>query len=64
MRDIKELRTDFLKMYANLPLGIRNEGIAVIDGQLMSYNACWLEIKIKTKKGDETLRYLERLDLI
>ena len=63
-RTIKQLRNNFKKIYANLPLPIRKEVIAIIDNQPMSYFVCWLEIAGETKKGDEILKYLERLDLI
>ena len=63
-RTIEQLRADFLKMYANLPFNVRKEIIAVIDNQPATYFVCWLEVKEKTKKGDEILYYLERLDLV
>lgn len=63
-KTIKQLRNDFKKIYANLPLPIRKEIIAIIDNQPVSYFVCWLEITEETKKGEEILRYLERLDLI
>lgn len=61
----EDLRTQFLRAYANLPLGIRKEIICVLDdwGPL-SWFVAYLEIKEKTKAGWEILDYLKRLNLI
>ena len=64
MKDIKTLDAQFRKMYANLPLGVRSDIIAVIDGDPMSYQVCWLEIKQETKMAETILRYLDELKFI
>ena len=59
-----KLRQKFLKLFANLPINIRSEIIAVIDNQPMTWNVCWLEIDQKTKKSEEILNYLDRMEFI
>ena len=59
-----ELRTKFHKVFANLPINIRQEIIAVIDGQPMTWYVCWLEIEQKTKWGDKILKYLDMMKFI
>lgn len=63
-RTTEQLRTDFLKLYANLPLGTRKEIICVLDDEPMTYGVCYMEIKNETKLSEEILRYLERLELV
>jgi len=61
----EKLREDFLRIYANLPLGVRKEIICVLDDWgPMTWNVCYLEIKEKTKVGYKILKYLERLKII
>jgi len=62
--NIEDLRAKFHGMFANIPLGLRRDIIAVIDEQPMSYLVCWLEVKNKTEMGDRILIYLDDLDLI
>ena len=64
MSKTEELRVKFLKVFANLPLGIRVDIIAVIDKQPMTWYVCWLEVVHKTKKSEEILKYLDELEFI
>ena len=61
----EKLRIQFLKVYANLPLGVRKEIICVLDDWgSISWFVAYLEIKAKTKVSWEILKYLKRLELI
>ena len=61
----EELKTQFLKVYANLPLGMRKEIICVLDEWgPMTWTVAYLEIKEKTKVSWKILKYLKRLELI
>lgn len=44
------LKTKFLQIYANLPLGQRNEIIVVIDDEPLTWNVARIEIENDTKK--------------
>jgi len=57
-------RTKFLKIYADLPLGIRREIVAVVDDEPVSWNAAKLEVEFKTVKGKEILKILTDLKII
>lgn len=61
---MKDLRSKFLKVYANVPLGIRNDIISVIDGEPMTWRVCYLEIHAETKWGDKILAYLDEMRFI
>lgn len=60
----KKLRKKFLKLYANLPMGIRSDIIAVIHDEPMSWSVCYLEIKQKTEFSKEILTYLDKMKFI
>lgn len=58
-------RERFLKIYANLPLNIREEIICVLDKKgPITWNVAYLEIKNNTKLGEEILRKLEESKII
>lgn len=54
----------FHRVYANLPLGTRDEVCCVLDGEPISFHVAYLEIKQNTKTGDRILEYLVRLEII
>ena len=54
----------FLKVYANLPLGIREEIILVLEGKPITWNAAYLEVNNDTKNAQEILRKLEELKIL
>lgn len=59
---LKEL---FLKIYANLPINIRDEIILVLPNKgPITWNIAYLEIKQDTKLGEEILKKLEELGII
>lgn len=55
----------FLKIYANLPLGLREEIVVVLDdGKTLSWNAAFIEINNDTPISKIILKKLERLEII
>lgn len=54
----------FYKVYSNLPLGLREELVAVVDKEPISWRVAKLEIDENTKKGEEILDQLIRLEII
>lgn len=54
----------FFKVYANLPLNLREEIILVIKDEPITWKVAYLEISNNTKLGDEILGKLEALGLI
>ena len=57
-------KSQFLRTYANLPQGSREEIIAVIDGEPYTWKAARLEIEENTQIGKEILESLARLKIL
>lgn len=57
-------REKFLKIYANLPLGVREEIVCIVDEKPITWNAAYLEVKANTKIGTEILEQLTNLEII
>lgn len=54
----------FLKVYANVPDGLRSGIIAVVDEKTYSWNAAYLEIKNETELGERIFRQLLKTEII
>ncbi len=55
----------FLKIYANLPLGIRKEIILVLDDDRpITWDVAFIEIKENTSLSEIILEKLEKLEII
>lgn len=61
MEDLKAL---FLKKYANLPFGAREEIIAVIDSSEFTWNSAKIEIELNTEIGFKILTQLHDLKIL
>ena len=60
--DIKE---KFLRIYANLPLGLRQEIILVLDdGKTITWNVVFIEVQADTPLSKIILEKLEKLKII
>ncbi len=57
-------REQFLKVYANIPLNLRDEIILVFEGKPLTWNVAYLEIKANTNVSTGILRELRGLKLI
>jgi len=58
-------REKFLKIYANLPLGIRQEIILVLeDGKPITWNVAFIEVEASTPLSEKILEKLEKLKII
>lgn len=59
------LKECFLKIYANLPINLREEIILVLpDRGPITWNITYLEVKQDTKLGEEILKKLDELGII
>jgi hypothetical protein len=59
------LRERFLKIYANLPLNLRDEIILVLpDMGSITWDIAYLEVKQNTKVSKEILKMLNELNII
>lgn len=57
-------KEEFLKIFANLPLNLREEVILVVDEKPISWNVAYLEVAGETKQGRMILEKLEALKII
>ena len=58
-------KSKFLKIYANIPLGLRSEIIVVLDDiGPISWNTAYVEISNETEIGAKILKRLEELEII
>lgn len=58
-------KENFLKIYANLPLGIRQEIILVLeDGRPITWNVAFVEVNESTLLSETILKKLEKLSII
>jgi len=54
----------FLKIYANLPLGIRHEIILVINNEPITWEVAFIEVSNDTALSEQILNKLESLQII
>ncbi len=59
-----DLRERFLKIYANIPLSLRREIIAIIDKEPVTWSVAYVEVFNSTEKGKEILKKLDEMKLI
>ena len=57
-------RERFLKIYANLPINLRDEVVLVIHDQPISWRVSYIEVFNNTKLGLEILDKLDELMII
>jgi len=58
------LKAKFLKLRASVPLPLRDEIIAVVDNQTVSWNAAYGEINQDTENAKLILEQLKKIGLI
>lgn len=60
-----DLKTHFLRIYANLPLGVRKEIVSVLDPEgPITWEVAYLEIEKDTPASGRILQKLATLELI
>lgn len=59
-----ELKEEFFRIYANLPIEERKNVVVVINKQPISWNIAYIEIKNNTKLGQQILKILKKLDIL
>jgi hypothetical protein len=59
-----ENKEKFLKIYANLPLGLRSEIVVVLDNEPLTWNSAYIEVVNDTLKGKEILEKLVEIEII
>lgn len=59
-----DVKSKFLRIYANLPLSARKEIVIVIDKEPLTWNSAKIEIENETKIGREILEKLVKMEII
>lgn len=61
---MEDARERFLKVYANIPLNVREEIILVLDEKPITWNAAYVEVKNDTGNSKRILEALVKMELI
>jgi hypothetical protein len=61
---IKKLSANFMKVYANVPLNVRDDIVLVVDDEPITWNVAYLEVKTEGQKTSHILKDLKELELI
>jgi len=61
---MSDKREKFLKIYADLPIGVRTEIILILDNQPLTWNSAYLEVLNSTPLSKEILEKLSKLEII
>lgn len=64
IEEYETLKAKFLKLFASVPLPLRNEIIALADNQPISWTAAYDEIKQDTDKAKIILIHLKQIGLL
>jgi len=59
--ETEERREEFLQLYANLPLGLRDEIIAIVNEKPITWNVAYIEVINKTKLSEKILEEIEKV---
>lgn len=60
----EDKRAKFLKIYADIPEGLRGDIIVVIDKEPYTWNTSFIEIEANTSLGKKILKTLEDMNII
>ncbi len=60
----EDKRAKFLKIYADIPEGLRKDIIVVIDKKPYTWNTSFIEIQGSTSLGEKILKALRNMGLI
>ena len=61
---MEDRKAHFYRVYSNLPLGVRDEIVVVVDGEPMTWKAVRLEVDNNTDKGQTALQQLYDMQII
>lgn len=61
---MKDYRSEFLKVFSNIPVNLRDSIIAVVDDKPFTWNVSYIEIKNNSEIGRKILNILIQLEII
>ena len=62
--EYEALKAKFLKLFASVPLPLRDEIIAMTDDQTISWAAAYGEIRQDTDKAQVIIQHLQQIGLL
>jgi hypothetical protein len=60
----EDKRAKFLKIYADIPEGLRKDIVVVVDKQPYTWNTSFIEIEGNTSLGEKILKALKNMGII
>jgi hypothetical protein len=60
----EDKRAKFLKIYANIPEGLRGDIVVVIDKKPYTWNTSFIEIEGNTPLGEKILKALKNMGIL
>jgi len=60
----EDLRSTFLKIYADIPLNLRRETILILNKEPLTWNVVYVEVYNNTEKSKIILKKLREMDII
>jgi hypothetical protein len=61
---LADLQAAFFSVYSKVPLNIRDEIVAVIDGKPITWNVAFIEVNAVTPKAEGILQTLRGMSII
>ena len=61
---LEELQSRFYKVYANVPLNLRNEIVIVLDNDPITWSVAFIEVETGSEKSEMILTELNKLAII
>ena len=61
---MNNLKSRFYKTFADLPLGVRDEIVLVLNGQPMTWNVIKFEVDVDSKLSKEALKLMSELKFL
>lgn len=61
---MQDLKSQFLKVYADLPLSLREEIVLVLEDKPITWNVAFFEVKNDTENSKIILGKLKKLEII
>ncbi len=59
-----DIKANFYRTYANLPMGVRSEIIAVVDGNPLTWNSLRIEVDNDTPIAKKALENMVQMEIL
>ena len=62
--NIEQLRSKFLKAFSKVPLELRDEIVAILCDEAITWSVANIAVKSKSKKGDSIIKLMDSLGFL